>query len=327
MLHQGTKLSTVIASEVLSTPRCHSCGADLCSEHGPTGRYCEGCGRTTMSAFAYCGWCGRPLPGADPEMATVATQPHFSEQLTVVADPPAHARTAVLAPSDRITLPTRTHGEHEGAVTVADTAADATDVDDVRPPSRGLCVVVLADADLRPVDVFPLHNGEVFDVDAPYMARPASFTATPGGLRLDDLGSLEGVYVQLEELTRLRSGDRFRVGNHRFQFEVVANPAQAIAFDQGRWGHLRYVTGGTIAGGCDVGGLGVAVCRSAARVTFEQDLMHEAAVCRIVGDVSGIYLDDLTRTGVTYKAIEPGQLIAPGAHVLIDETRVRVDGI
>lgn len=78
----------------------------------------------------------------------------------------------------------------------------------------------------RPV-LYRLDLGEPFDVDDEGLDAPGTFTATIDGLRLDSLGSLEGVYRQVRRDEKPIAYRRLRVIRELGTFQALA-PGEAI---------------------------------------------------------------------------------------------------
>jgi hypothetical protein len=78
----------------------------------------------------------------------------------------------------------------------------------------------------RPV-LYRLELGEPFDVDDPSLEAPGTFTATIDGLRLDSLGSLEGVYRQVRRDEKPVPYRRLRVSRELGTFQALA-PGETI---------------------------------------------------------------------------------------------------
>ncbi len=78
----------------------------------------------------------------------------------------------------------------------------------------------------RPV-LYRLELGEPFDVDGLDLSAPGTFTATVEGLRLDSLGSLEGVYRRVSRDEKPVAYRRLRVIRELGTFQALA-PGETI---------------------------------------------------------------------------------------------------
>ncbi len=75
--------------------------------------------------------------------------------------------------------------------------------------------------------LYRLELGEPFDVDGPNLEAPGTFTATYDGLRLDSLGSLEGVYRRVTRDQKPVAYRRLRVIRELGTFQALA-PGETI---------------------------------------------------------------------------------------------------
>lgn len=75
--------------------------------------------------------------------------------------------------------------------------------------------------------LYRLELGEPFDVDGPNLEAPGTFTATVDGLRLDSLGSLEGVYRRVTRDQKPVAYRRLRVIRELGTFQALA-PGETI---------------------------------------------------------------------------------------------------
>ena len=75
--------------------------------------------------------------------------------------------------------------------------------------------------------LYRLELSEPFDVDGPNLEAPGTFTATVDGLRLDSLGSLEGVYRRVTRDQKPVAYRRLRVIRELGTFQALA-PGETI---------------------------------------------------------------------------------------------------
>jgi hypothetical protein len=122
-----------------------------------------------------------------------------SDQITLNASPGFGPESVTMASAPR--------GYSRGAEEIPSTAQTLP-----AEQLEGLCVVLLDRNDEYgpPADVYPLLFGELFDVDAPSMSRPATFSAQFIGLRLENAGGLNGVFVRIEHGTPVQDPTRIR---------------------------------------------------------------------------------------------------------------------
>lgn len=172
---------------------------------------CRTCGGDNYGRHKYCGWCGIEM-GAP----TVAI-----DDVTDVAAGVADSTSAGATSTDR----TNPGSLPNDDVTVMRTAVPAT--------LDGVIVSMLGELDRgrpsrsRPV-LYRLELGEPFDVDGANIEAPGTFTATVEGLRLDSLGSLEGVYRRVSRDEKPIAYRRLRVIRELGTFQALA-PGETIA--------------------------------------------------------------------------------------------------
>lgn len=185
-------------------PHCGRCGAGV-----ELPRACPSCHRGNLAVHSFCGWCGASLLPSDParagEVTVLTSEPCESGAMTIVA-----AGEAVRPPAEAdITVQGRT--------------------DSTTPEYRaidGVAVVLLGSPQVGgrslPRTTYRLELGEAFDVAAPDVERPATFTATVHGLRFEALGDLDGVYLRLRGNERPTAHREVRVEQDLGAFQAMA---------------------------------------------------------------------------------------------------------
>lgn len=173
---------------------------------------CRTCGGDNYGRHKYCGWCGVEMGAPGVAMDDVTDHAAVGVGESTSAGPLANDRTNPGGVSD----------------------ADATVMRSVvAAPVDGLIVSMLGEMDggrssrSRPV-LYRLELGEPFDVDGPSIEAPGTFTATAEGLRLDSLGSLEGVYRRVSRDEKPVAYRRLRVIRELGTFQALA-PGETIA--------------------------------------------------------------------------------------------------
>lgn len=175
---------------------------------------CRTCGGDNYGRHKYCGWCGiemgAPAVAIDDVTDLAADDSGIAEPTS--AGPIATDRTSPGSLSN------------EDVTVMRPGAAESLD---------GLIVSMLGELDRgrpsrsRPV-LYRLELGEPFDVDGADIEAPGTFTATVEGLRLDSLGSLEGVYRRVSRDEKPIAYRRLRVIRELGTFQALA-PGETIA--------------------------------------------------------------------------------------------------
>ncbi len=185
---------------------------------------CRTCGGDNYGRHKYCGWCGI-------EMGTSGL---------AVDDVTDHAAVGSAGAESTSTGSVANDRTNPGSVS----DADATVMEPVAAAHLdGLIVSMLGELDggrasrSSPV-LYRLELGEPFDVDGPSIEAPGTFTATVEGLRLDSLGSLEGVYRRVSRDEKPVAYRRLRVIRELGTFQALA-PGETIAV--GRMAILDHV--------------------------------------------------------------------------------------
>jgi pSer/pThr/pTyr-binding forkhead associated (FHA) protein len=176
-------------------------------------------------------------------------------------------------------------------------------------------------------------HGPPFDSDAYLSPTHAQLTATREGIIVDDLGSLNGVYLKLEGRTELQHRDFFRVGQELLLFEDLPEPTPTPdgtermgSPNPGYWGRVSVMVSPTrIAAGFPVKDDGVGIGREDGDITFPDDGYVSGSHCRVIGDDEGVFLEDLGSSNGTYVRVRKGQLIRAGSLILVGQQLFRVE--
>jgi pSer/pThr/pTyr-binding forkhead associated (FHA) protein len=132
-------------------------------------------------------------------------------------------------------------------------------------PAQGTPVAFLVkiNLDSSAGDQFPLVAGpniigrqtghDLFSKDDALSPQHATFTPGPQGVHVQDMNSLNGVFVQITAPTPLQHGDMIRMGHELLRFEVFQQLQPPVAGDgttqiagspmAGAWGRLQRISG------------------------------------------------------------------------------------
>lgn len=176
-------------------------------------------------------------------------------------------------------------------------------------------------------------HGPPFDEDAYLDPSHAELTATPEGLLIDDLDSLNGVYVKLIGRAELRDQDWFRVGQELLFYEDLPEPATTAdgtermgSPNPGYWGRVRVMASKTRATAAfPIKDEGVSIGREGGDITFPDDGYVSGTHCRVIGDDEGVFLEDLGSSNGTYMRVRRGEAVTTGSLILIGQQLFRVD--
>ena len=209
-----------------------------------------------------------------------------------------------------------------------------------RPTARLRLTLVRNDG--RPGTSWPLDRAELVcgrtegDLrlrdDPTVSPRHARFTVAAGGLRVEDLGSLNGTFVRLRAPRPVSAGEEIRVGRQLLRIEPLPRPAAAGAR---AWGTRDRGARFRLAQLLDGGGIGEAfplhdgetlVGRESGHVTFPSDRYVSGRHARLEVRGDGIVLADLGSSNGTFVRLAGPAELAPGDQLLVGTQLLRVDG-
>jgi len=297
---------------------------------GPAMRKCPVCGTENPMQFKFCGACG----GRMDETTTVGPAPTGpAPQAPPPAPPPAPQAAAPQAPAPQAAAP-----PEAAARTMF---MDASQRPAVKPMTSLIRLVLLRDDGTEggvlvieggPEPIGRMH-GPPFDSDAYLDPNHAEFTATPEGLMIDDLGSLNGVYIKLDGRADLQDRDMFRVGQELMLYEDLPEPAPTDEGTEimgspnpGYWGRVSVMVSRDRAiAAFPLQNEGVTIGRESGEITFPDDGYVSGTHCRVVGDDTGVFIEDLGSSNGTYMRVRPHQVVPPGRLILVGQQLFRVE--
>jgi hypothetical protein len=281
---------------------CLDCGQPLRPQPAPGDTTCASCGAALQPGFRFCGICGKPV-GASP--APRAGAPVSGPHAALPVPPPVPV--ALTQPRSRLRLTTvRSDG-------MAGTSY-ALDHEEV---------------------VCGRTEGEVRLADDPTVSpRHARFVLSAGGLRIEDLGSVNGTFLRLRQARRISLGEEFRVGRQLLRLEPLPRPARGEEHGVRPWGTPDPGYRLRLSQLLEGGGLGEIfplkegenlVGREAGEVTFPSDRYVSARHARI--DVNGaeITLTDVGSSNGTFTKLTGSTELVPGDQVLVGGQLLRID--
>lgn len=283
---------------------CLDCGQPFGAERlSTTEALCASCGARIQSGFRFCGICGK-----------------------VIASP---GRSPPAAPGHGATVPSGT-GAH-GAIPAPPPA----------PHSR--IRVALVRNDGMPGSVFSVEKDEaicgrtegdiLLSEDPTVSPRHARFTLAGGVLRVEDLGSVNGTFLRLQEPRRVSPGDEMRVGRQLLRLEPLPRP-QAEEHGARPWGTKDPGYRFRLAQLLEEGGLGEIfplregenlVGREAGEVTFPSDRYVSARHARIEVAGGEVTLADAGSSNGTYVKLRGSADLTAGDQLLVGAQLLKVD--
>ncbi|MCR9166512.1 MAG: FHA domain-containing protein [bacterium] len=175
--------------------------------------------------------------------------------------------------------------------------------------------------------------GPPWDDDAYLDPHHAAISVTDDGLVVDDNDSLNGVFVKLSGRVEVQDGDLFRVGQELLLYEDLPEPTPTDdgtermgSPNPGYWGRLSILVDPSAASTAfPIEGDGIMVGREHGDITFPQDGYVSGKHCRVVGDDTGVYMEDLGSSNGTYMRVRSGVTLPFGSLVLIGQKLFQVE--
>lgn len=203
--------------------------------------------------------------------------------------------------------------------------------------------LVMLGPDGQPIGERVLTGGESLSVgreagppwedDAYLDPHHASLSVMTDGLRIEDSGSLNGIFLKLSDRVEIQSGDQFRVGQELLLYEDLPEPTPTAdgtermgSPNPGYWGRVSVlVDPGAPSLAFPIEGQGIAIGRENGDITFPQDGYVSGSHCRIVGDDNGVYMEDVGSSNGTYMRVRIGQIVPFGSLILIGQKLFQVE--
>lgn len=325
---------------------------------------CPGCGFQNPPGFKFCGRCGTVLEDSTPAAADAPADVGNANTIFVADASEVQAAAAAhqasldseqqpTAPNPVVTEPLAEEPTEEEE-TPAPAAPPASDpapaapapesTPSAAPPPMGPpAKLVMLGPDGQPVGERALTPGEQLEVgrevgppwddDAYLDPHHASISVTNEGLLVADNGSLNGVFVKLSNRVEVQDGDLFRVGQELLLYEDLPEPTPTDdgtermgSPNPGYWGRLSILVDPNAASTAfPIEGEGIMVGREHGDITFPQDGYVSGKHCRVVGDDTGVYMEDLGSSNGTYMRVRSGVTLPFGSLVLIGQKLFQVE--
>lgn len=309
---------------------------------------CPGCGFVNPQGFKFCGRCGTTLahpPAPAEDVGTARTV--FVDSADAGAD--AVASTAAPgpgpAPIPATPAPQPVSGAGPTAAGDGPPAAPSTPPPSpaATPGSTKAAKLVMLGPDGQPIGERVLAAGELLEVgrtcgppwedDAYLDPRHASLQITDDGVVVEDHGSLNGVFLKLHDRVEVQNGDQFRVGQELLLYEDLPEPTPTDdgtermgSPNPGYWGRVTVLVDPdhpSLAHPID--GDGIMIGRENGDITFPTDGYVSGQHCQIVGDDTGVFMEDVGSSNGTYMRCRTGQLVPYGSLILIGQKLFQVE--
>ncbi|MEX1365115.1 MAG: FHA domain-containing protein [Nannocystaceae bacterium] len=295
---------------------------------------CPSCSFYNPPGFAFCGRCGHKLGGEPPASGLGSAQTVFADHA-----PEELAQLRAQVPeSGPLSVPVAPPQPPGQPPAPPSSSSRVTTSAPVQPsPGGPSAKLIMLGPDGAPIGERVVAAGEVmavgraagppWDEDAYLDDDHGSLTPLAEGIRADDAGSLNGIYVKLTGRVDIQSGDQFRVGQELLMYEDLPEPTPTEdgtermgSPNPGYWGRLSLLVDADVASQAyPIEGEGITVGREQGDITFPDDGYVSGSHCRIVGDDTGVYLEDLGSSNGTYMRVRSGTVLPYGSLVLIGQ--------
>lgn len=177
--------------------------------------------------------------------------------------------------------------------------------------------------------------GSVFADDPFVSPQHANFTVTRDGVTVEDLGSLNGVFVRVTEETEIVNGSEIRLGQELLRFQTLTELEPMItSSDDTRvlgspnvnaWGRLeRVVSPDASSHAYLLVEPRVVLGRDRGDIVFRDDGFVSGTHAQVSHNGGKSYLKDLGSSNGTYVRLTEPQRLGPGSLVLIGQQVVRL---
>ena len=157
--------------------------------------------------------------------------------------------------------------------------------------------------------------------------------ANEEGLVLTRDAAVNGVFVRLYGSRELADGDYFRIGQELMLYNDLPEP-QSMADgseimgspNTGFWGRVTLLVEPDLGvRAWPIFDTGISMGREQGEILFPTDGYVSGAHCRIIGDDTGVYLEDLDSSNGTYFKARQGELLPYGSLILLGQHLFRID--
>ena len=170
-------------------------------------------------------------------------------------------------------------------------------------------------------EVYALEFNEALDIVGEEGGRPTTFFAVDGGVQLECIGKVPGVFAKLESRVALEPGDRFLIGMSLLRFE----PAQTQPGHHAWASISRLREDGWPVQRFEVMGQGARIGRSRGEIVLTHDPFLSHRHCHVYGEGHRVYLEDEGSNNGTFRAVKAGEVLPYGTILRIGEVAFRVD--
>lgn len=176
-------------------------------------------------------------------------------------------------------------------------------------------------------------TGALFDGDAYLSPRHAMITFGPAGAIVEDLGSMNGVFLKITQEEELQNGDFFRIGQELLRFDALAEPkpledgTEVLGSPSpGFWGRLSVVVAPEVDGASyPLLAADVIIGRERGDILFSDDGYVSGSHCRVSMRGGRYYVADIGSSNGTFLRIHDARVIPRGRFILMGQQLFRLE--
>lgn len=176
-------------------------------------------------------------------------------------------------------------------------------------------------------------SGALFDNDAYLSPQHVRMVFDAHGVLIEDLGSLNGVYVRIVEPEPLNPGDVLRIGQELLRYDPITDPAPLDdgtevlgSPNPGYWGRLSLIVSRTSDGSAfPLMGDEMDLGRERGDILFSDDGYVSGRHAKIYLADEGVYLTDLGSSNGTFIRLGEPRQVPYGTYLLIGQQLFRLE--
>ncbi len=176
-------------------------------------------------------------------------------------------------------------------------------------------------------------HGEIFESDGYLSPTHAELHINRSGVhRVEDLGSLNGVFVRMTEEEELTPGQIIRIGQELLRFDLISAPVPIAdgtevmgSPNPGYWGRITVIIGDNVSGSAfPLLGDSITMGREHGDINFPDDGYVSGMHARLVTRDNKVYLSDRGSSNGTFMKVSGGRDLQNNSYILLGQQLFRL---
>jgi pSer/pThr/pTyr-binding forkhead associated (FHA) protein len=313
---------------------------------------CSKCGRENEASFKFCLGCGGPVTAPAAPKSAADACPQCSTPITPgqkfcgSCGCKLEVAAAAPAPAPKVPAEPKAKPEPKPEPKPVPVKTEATAVKPAAAPAGAAAALTMVKPDGSPGESVALASGKnivgrksehaVFSRDEFLSPEHASLEVNGKSVIVKDLGSLNGTYYRIAEVTELKTGDHVRLGLEVLRFQALASataisaPAKdgtvAIGSPAGdAWGRLERISAPDEASFTFLlRSTEHFLGREKGDILFGDDRYVSGRHARIFTDGSAFFVEDLKSSNGTFVRLTASRELGHGALIFIGSQPFRL---